>query len=458
MSWAAFAYGSYSATVSHWSPDSSPGIYYVSVYGDCTEQSSAAVYSIQAASVQNNDGTDIYLNSALSASVTVAPGQYKSFRFCLPAHTATGNINQAADPGVVLIGGTNDMLSNKLIVTSVVSGALAPGVSLSGVGITSPCSILSCSSYTDPTAAVTGSVICTLSSRQKIPGPSYFKIAATSTSSLAITLQSFTPNAFSFGTITPGTETSIVAGMTVADFARAKTPRSVQFYAAITDTKGNVTVSGGTTLPGVAGGTLYTAGMIIGGANFASGAAGPNMPIPPLMRDIRGQSDAWTGDQCADVVLSWSMVDAPGTPHYPDVIVSRTSTAPQVNSYAWRRSDFKPYGTYSIDAQKVVARDNHGFLSGSWYVSLYGWCAFSDENDRGVSKVFANDDDAYSGKCRTGDVPTTVTLSVSIVPRKWPVTIFRLHDLIYHVYMHALLFLSPAATLSVPSFATTCPP
>lgn len=412
MSWAA-VYGSYSVTVSHWSPDSAPGTYYVAVYADCSKQSSAATYILTAAAVQNNDGTDVYLNSGLTASVAVTAGQYKNFRFCVPAHTAAlGN----ADPGVVFIGGTNDMLTNKLIVTSVLSapGTLAKGVALSGVGIVSPCTILSCTSYTSPLASVTGSIVCTMSSRQKIPGPSYFTTSSETPEKgpLIATVLAYTPVATSFGTIT-ASQSTIAAGMTVADFTgTTNLTRSVQAYS---PSSNEITISpGGAKWPA----DTYTVGLKISGANFASGPAGPNMKIPSKMQQIRGQMADWMGDQCADVVFSWSMTDAAGTPHYPDVIVSRTSMTPQVNSYAWKRTDYKAYGTYTISATDIMARDNHGFLSGSWFVSLYGYCSYSSYANLGVSQVFDADDDLYSGKCRSGDLPTTVTLAVNIVPRK----------------------------------------
>jgi hypothetical protein len=150
----------------------------------------------------------------------------------------------------------------------------------------------------------------------------------------------------------------------------------------------------------------------------------PSFSQPSQFAAMRGKTadSSVFGDACGDVVVSWKMTTTDNLAKYPDVLLSRTATSPKVEGYVWRRTDYNSYGTYTIGYNQLTARDSNGYLSGSWFLSLYGYCAYSTAQDRSKSKLHTNaDDDAYSGsgKCRTNDAPVTVTVSVSFVPRKF---------------------------------------
>jgi len=150
----------------------------------------------------------------------------------------------------------------------------------------------------------------------------------------------------------------------------------------------------------------------------------PSFSQPSQLAAMRGKTadSSVFGDACGDIVISWKMTTADSLVKYPDVLLSRTATSPKVEGYVWRRSDFNSFGTYTIPYSQPAARDSNGYLSGSWFLSLYGWCAYSTAQDRSKSKVYTNADDdtnSGSGKCRTNDAPVTVTVSVAFVPRKF---------------------------------------
>jgi hypothetical protein len=83
LSWAAFAQGVYTLTISHWDPESSPGYYYIGVYADCSQTSKNAKYYIQAstASVSTQDDTDIYLHKEVSLNQKLSAKGYKVINY-----------------------------------------------------------------------------------------------------------------------------------------------------------------------------------------------------------------------------------------------------------------------------------------------------------------------------------------------------------------------------------------
>lgn len=437
-SWAAWALGVYTVTVSHWQPESSPGKYYIGVYADCSKQSSAATYTLSTSAVTTDDGTDIYLHSGFSTSVSVPAGGYKNFHFCMPAQTS-------ATAGVSFIGGTLGLSSTKLIVAKVIgSGSIEAGMAISGVGINSPCHILSCvpwaidnanggvakkgaQSYVVPSFSTTSFLECTMDSTQNIPGPLSYEVSATtSTSSFTYTLPGSMVPCFPFNSAQPCATPSTnvpTAGFTVVGTSGTLTgPVILQSGPTSTSAtlgSAQIQVVGDKGVMGLA---------ITGFMDTSSGT--PSFSQPSQFAAMRGRTadSSVFGDACGDIVISWKMTTADNRVKYPDVLLSRTATSPKVEGYVWRRSDFNSFGTYTIPYDQAAARDSNGYLSGSWFLSLYGWCAYSTAQDRSKSKVYTDaDDDAYattsslstSGKCRTNDAPTTVTVSVAFVPRKF---------------------------------------
>jgi hypothetical protein len=446
-SWAAWALGVYTVTVSHWQPESSPGKYYIGVYADCSKQSSAAAYTLSTSAVTTDDGTDIYLRSGFSTSVSVPAGGYKDFHFCMPAQTS-------ATSGVTFIGGTLGISSTKLIVAKVLDGTLAAGMAISGVGINSPCHIVSCvlwsggtrgaQSFVNPTTFDnSGFLECTMDSTQNIPGPLSYTIAATTvltnTISFSATSAPCYPHAATgSGCSTPSTNVpsagfTVVSDGTDQPLWTATAPFILQSATkTVTSTVANNIVTSTDSWSG-AFGYYKTASLtatrtgvmglaITGFMDTSSGT--PSFSQPSQFAAMRGKTadSSVFGDACGDVVVSWKMTTTDNLAKYPDVLLSRTATSPKVEGYVWRRTDYSNYGTYTIGYNQLTARDSNGYLSGSWFLSLYGYCAYSTAQDRSKSKLHTNaDDDAFSGsgKCRTNDAPVTVTVSVSFVPRKF---------------------------------------
>ena len=445
MSWAAFAYGSYSVSISHWQPDSSPGVYYVAVYADCSLQSDAATYTLTAAVSTADDGTDIFLHSGVSKTVSVPAGGYKNFRFCLPAHTNNAN----ADKGFQIIGGTDGVASNRLVVSAIIGTVptTLAGYSISGVGIVGPTKIINCyaaditqtavnylEKHRTPISALTAPtsynsrLICLLDSTQTIPGPFWYAIPAgggTTAASIKFTV--------SKGKIP---DAGLPGGLMVQGFGSSTvlndlTATSMQYYITQSCVSNNATTytcsfpytRSVTTLDTEKG----SAGLFISGV-FVDPASKSDYSNPPGMALMRGKKasngNALTslGDACADVIVTWSMTTADKLVKYPDVLLSRTTPTPTTEGYVWRRADYANYGMQRIPYNQLVARDANGFLSGSWFLSLYGYCGFSQSGNRGQSQLPGNDDDDYTagaGPCYSNDAPATVTVSVSFIPRKF---------------------------------------
>jgi hypothetical protein len=146
----------------------------------------------------------------------------------------------------------------------------------------------------------------------------------------------------------------------------------------------------------------------------------PDFANPLGMAKMRGKSTNYKGDACMDAVVTWSMTTSDGRAKYPDVLLSRTTPSLDTNGYVWRRSDYNAYGMTVISHEELTARDANGYLSGSWFLGMYGYCAYSAEQNRGKSFQF-DDDDYYqaAGRCLPNDASATVTVSVSFVPRKF---------------------------------------
>ena len=88
LTYAAFENGDYTVTVSHWDPESSPGYYFIGVYGDCQASSVAANYTLMVSAVVNDDG-DLLKNPKLGLNQVVPANGYQDFKFCIPYSCAT---------------------------------------------------------------------------------------------------------------------------------------------------------------------------------------------------------------------------------------------------------------------------------------------------------------------------------------------------------------------------------
>lgn len=417
MTWAAYAFGTYSVTISHWQPDSSPGLYYIGVYADCADQPHAASYTVTATVAATDDDTDIYLHSGLSKEVKVGAGEYKNFRFCMPAHKSSATNPNPADAGVVVVGGNNNVASNHIVIASVISGTLAPGVVLSGVGVVGKCTILKCinkltkaGTYASP-GNYTTALLCTLDSTQTLPGPVWYKVNTTTSSTYPQTA-SIEVNTTATGSANPA------AGMVVHGF-NPKEPVAINFIQSCEGPASSVFTcklgySVVTTAP-----DLGAAGALLHGMKQDPEGV-PDFANPLGMAKMRGKSTNYKGDACMDAVVTWSMTTSDGRAKYPDVLLSRTTPSLDTNGYVWRRSDYNAYGMTVISHEDLTARDANGYLSGSWFLGMYGWCAYSAEQNRGKSFQF-DDDDYYqgAGRCLPNDASATVTVSVSFVPRKF---------------------------------------
>ena len=419
MTWAAYAFGTYSVTISHWQPDSSPGLYYIGVYADCADQPHAASYKVTATVAATDDDTDIYLHSGLSKEVEVGAGEYKNFRFCMPAHKSSATNPNPADAGVVVVGGNNNIASNNIVIASVISGTLAKGVVLSGVGVVGKCTILKCvnkatklSSYVTPTNYATA-LLCTLDSTQTLPGPVWYELSASTPSAY--------PQTARIKLAAGATDSANPAAGMVAHGLNAKQPVAINLIQSCTGPAA-VTLNFNCTLGSAVTttvGDLGAAGILLHGMKQDSEGV-PDFANPLGLAKMRGKSTNYKGDACMDAVVTWSMTTTDKRAKYPDVLLSRTTPSLDTNGYVWRRSDYNAYGMTVISYDELTARDANGYLSGSWFLGLYGWCAFSSEQDRGKSFQF-DDDDYYqgAGRCLPNDASATVTVSVSFVPRKF---------------------------------------
>jgi hypothetical protein len=68
LSWAAYKDGDYDVTISHWDPESSPGWYYISIFGDCSSSNASAVYQIKT-TLSTSDSDDLYLYPSKGSSL-----------------------------------------------------------------------------------------------------------------------------------------------------------------------------------------------------------------------------------------------------------------------------------------------------------------------------------------------------------------------------------------------------
>ena len=453
MTWAAYAFGTYSVTISHWQPDSSPGLYYIGVYADCADQPHAASYTVTATVAATDDDTDIYLHSGLSKEVKVGAGEYKNFRFCMPAHKSSATNPNPADAGVVVVGGNNNVASNHIVIASVISGTLAPGVVLSGVGVVGKCTILKCydkatittaktESYASP-AGYTTALLCTLDSTQTLPGPVWYEVSTTTLSAsqtamiilIAAATDSADPAA---GMVLHGFGTSEPVAINLIQSCEGPASVSLVFTCKL----GYSVV--------MSSGYLGAAGALLHGMKQDPEGV-PDFANPLGMAKMRGKSTNYKGDACMDAVVTWSMTTSDGRAKYPDVLLSRTTPSLDTNGYVWRRSDYNAYGMTVISHEELTARDANGYLSGSWFLGMYGWCAYSAEQNRGKSFQF-DDDDYYqaAGRCLPNDASATVTVSVSFVPRKFclPVALAVVVPLLLSFVLCLCLRLRPLPSLT----------
>jgi len=75
---------SFNLTISHWDADSSPGTYYISVFGGCEYKNEPSVYKISAKTAINSD-SDIKINKTLTLNKYILAEEYLFFKFCLPS-------------------------------------------------------------------------------------------------------------------------------------------------------------------------------------------------------------------------------------------------------------------------------------------------------------------------------------------------------------------------------------
>lgn len=66
---------SYNLTISHWDADSSPGVYYIGIYGGCEVKNEPSVYKIFANSVNNSDA-DIFIHPELTFKKHISASDY----------------------------------------------------------------------------------------------------------------------------------------------------------------------------------------------------------------------------------------------------------------------------------------------------------------------------------------------------------------------------------------------
>ena len=125
---------------------------------------------------------------------------------------------------------------------------------------------------------------------------------------------------------------------------------------------------------------------------------------------------------CASVSISatyqWNATIAPTTYVNMDVLMSRTNRNPNVMGnvvHGWVE-------TITTDVNDPSARDNNGFLSGTYYVAVFGWCTWDPYCLR----------NSTCGPCRNyGKNGAPFNLSVSVNNRKQRYTFTKL--LIYSV-------------------------
>lgn len=72
-------------SISHWDLESSPGEYFIGVYGDCRPNTTVS-YKIEAveSNVSSFDATDIYDFPNLSFNKLIEAGGYEYYHFCVP--------------------------------------------------------------------------------------------------------------------------------------------------------------------------------------------------------------------------------------------------------------------------------------------------------------------------------------------------------------------------------------
>lgn len=119
---------------------------------------------------------------------------------------------------------------------------------------------------------------------------------------------------------------------------------------------------------------------------------------------------------CADVSLIFPMGnnvnDDPNYQNYPDVYTSRTQVMPREHDLSFKRpAAWPPVTSYTLRHTDPSIRDRNGYISGSYYVAVYGWC---------VPSVFDTNPGQPSGMGYCDNTAlTTYNLSVSIQQRKF---------------------------------------
>jgi len=113
--------------------------------------------------------------------------------------------------------------------------------------------------------------------------------------------------------------------------------------------------------------------------------------------------------ECADIIVTlqncMSFDECGDTYSYPDLFLSRTEVIPKKNDYSFKLATTSRRYIF-VNHTDPSARDPNGYLVGSYYVSVYGWCT--------------PDEYAYDlkvdGPCSYAD-KTLFNVTVDIIPR-----------------------------------------
>jgi len=81
--------------------------------------------------------------------------------------------------------------------------------------------------------------------------------------------------------------------------------------------------------------------------------------------------------QCADVIVSLqnclSYEQCNDTYSYPELLVTRLQTSPTIYDYTYKLASVTRRNV-TVSHRDPMARDKNGYMTGSYYVGVYGWC------------------------------------------------------------------------------------
>ena len=82
LSWSGDSTQGYTVSISHWSPDSSIGYYYIGVHNDCSRQDQVATFTLAATTYEDNTD-DILVHPELARNQIVPALGYVFYKFCV---------------------------------------------------------------------------------------------------------------------------------------------------------------------------------------------------------------------------------------------------------------------------------------------------------------------------------------------------------------------------------------